>query len=267
MPFMPVPILAYHQIVDDDFDVNAVPVGDRPYYLPASAFEEQMHFLAQQRYMVSSLEALAASLAACQLPDRSVVITFDDGHISNYTRAFPLLRARGWAATFFVVTNRVGQNGWLNWSQMREMQQGDMTIGSHTVSHPFLSQLSPQEIRWELEQSKKALEDGLSTSVTTFAVPYGYEPAGLARMAADCGYRAVCNSRLGLVNGRANPLSLPRITIRRGCSLETFSRLVEGHAVTLGKLKALEMMKNIGKRGLGLRRWLAVREFLLSLKR
>lgn len=275
-------ILAYHQIVPDDFDVNAAPVGDRPYCLPASAFEEQMNFLARQQYVVLSLESLVESLSAhhSPLPDSSglstsrstthhlqnriVVITFDDGHVSNYTHAFPMLRERGWTATFFVVTNRVGQSEWLNWSQMGEIQQSGMTIGSHTVSHPFLPQLSPQQIRWELEQSKKTLEDGLNTSITTFAIPYGYEPAGLARMAADCGYRAVCNSRLGLVGERANVLNLPRLTIRRGCSLETFSRLVQGNAVTLCKLKAFEMMKNLGKRGLGLHRWLAVREFLLK---
>ncbi|MCS6861158.1 MAG: polysaccharide deacetylase family protein [Abditibacteriales bacterium] len=262
-----IPILAYHQIVDDDFDVTTAPVGDRPYCLPMSAFEAQMNFLAQQDYSVLPLESLAASLAAHRLPKRSVVITFDDGHISNYTRAFPLLRARGWTATFFVVTNRVGQSEWLNWLQMREMQRSGMTIGSHTVSHPFLSQLSLQEIRWELEQSKKALEEGLRTPITTFAVPYGYEPAELAQVAAACGYRAVCNSRLGLVKARTNPLRLPRVTIRRGCSLATFSQLVQGNAVTLCKLKAFEMMKSVGKRGLGLRRWLAVREFLLSLKR
>ena len=261
-----IPILAYHQIVDDDFDVNAAPVGDRPYCLPTSAFAEQMNYLSQQ-YAITSLETIADVLShGVQPPSRSVVITFDDGHVSNYTRAFPMLRERGWTATFFVVTNRVGQNEWLNWSQMREMQQCGMTIGSHTVSHPFLSQLSPQEIRWELEQSKKALENELSKPITTFAIPYGYEPAGLAQMAADCGYRVVCNSRLGLINGRANPLSLPRVTIRRGCSLETFSRLVQGNAVTLFKLKAFEMMKNVGKRGLGLRRWLAVRKFLLKMR-
>ncbi len=259
-----IPILAYHQIVDDDFDVNAAPVGDRPYCLPASTFAAQMDFLAQQQYVVMSLESLAESPTARCSQNRAVVITFDDGHVSNYTRAFPLLRERGWTATFFVVTNRIGQGDWLNWSQMREMSLGGMTIGSHTVTHPFLSQLSPQEIRWELEQSKKALENGLSKPILTFAIPYGYEPAGLAQMAADCGYRIVCNSRLGLVNGRANPLSLPRVTIRRGCSLETFSRLVQGDAVTLFKLKAFEIMKNVGKRGLGLPRWLAVREFLLK---
>jgi peptidoglycan/xylan/chitin deacetylase (PgdA/CDA1 family) len=264
-------ILAYHQIVDDDFDVNGVPVGDRPYCLLASAFAEQMNYLAQQQYVVLSLESLAESLCAHHSPltthysqNRAVVITFDDGHVSNYTRALPVLRARGWTATFFVVTNRIGQGDCLDWSQMREMQRSGMTIGSHTVSHPFLSQLKPQEVRWELEQSKKTLEDGLSQPITTFAIPYGYEPAGLAQMAADCGYRAVCNSRLGLVNERANALSLPRVTIRRGCSLETFARLAQGSPMTLFKLKAFEMMKNIGKRGLGLRRWLAVREFLLK---
>jgi len=260
------PILAYHQIVDDDFDVNGVPVGDRPYCLPLSAFEEQMNYLARQQYEVISLESLVDMLGARRPSNRSVVLTFDDGHISNYTRALPVLRARGWTATFFVVTNRIGQGDWLDWSQMREMQQSGMTIGSHTVSHPFLSQLKPQEVRWELEQSKKMLEDGLSQPITTFAIPYGDAPAGLAQMAADCGYRAVCNSRLGLAGTETPPYSLPRVTIRRGCSLETFSRLVQGNAITLFKLKAFEMMKHAGKRGLGLHRWLAVREFLLKVR-
>jgi peptidoglycan/xylan/chitin deacetylase (PgdA/CDA1 family) len=262
-----IPILAYHQIVDDDFDVNTAPVGDRPYCLEESAFREQMDYLTQQRYTVLSLNQLMDNLHhKTESPEQTVVITFDDGHISNYTRALPILLERAMTATFFIVTSRVGESDWLNGSQMRELQQRGMTIGSHTVSHPFLSQLGVQEVRWELEQSKKTLENELGTPIAAFAVPYGYEPAGLEQIAKECGYRAVCNSRLGLVNTRANILRLPRVTIRRGCSLETFARLVQGNSVTLFKLKALETIKNAGKRGLGLHRWLAVREFLLKAR-
>ncbi|MCS7185456.1 MAG: polysaccharide deacetylase family protein [Armatimonadetes bacterium] len=132
------------------------------------------------------------------LPKRAVVITVDDGFQSAYTVLFPLLKRYGAKATLFVYTDWVGKRrGALTWEQLREMvQSGLVEVASHTVTHPYPRRLKRSlsyqqyrnRIKWELEQSKKELEQRLGIKVSGVAYPGGQVDGTMKSLAKRAGY-------------------------------------------------------------------------------
>jgi len=101
-----------------------------------------------------------------------VSITFDDGYESTYTEAFPILKKYGYSATVYVITDLVGKPGYMTREQLRELADAGWEIGSHTTSHPHLTELTPCEVELELATSKAWLA-GAGFKVESFATPYG----------------------------------------------------------------------------------------------
>ena len=139
-------ILLYHNISEtyhqSQADMN-ITAGD---------FEKHIVSLIENGYNIISFETYLNHLSGlCELPQNSVIITFDDGYLSNYTEAFPILRKYGAYGTVFVVTSRVGsydtQYPHFNWKQAKEMvDSGIMSIYSHTVSHTNMLERSANVI-------------------------------------------------------------------------------------------------------------------------
>lgn len=125
-----------------------------------------------------------------------VIYTFDDGHESDYTLAFPTLAATGGRADFFVNPAQVGTPGYVTWQQLREMSDGGMSIQSHGLDHSyFLTELSPHHLREDLRRSRAEIEQHLGKPVTLLAPPGGRCPPALERVALECGYSYVLDSR------------------------------------------------------------------------
>ena len=161
-----VPILVYHQVVDEDFDLNNVPVGDRSYYLRREAFAQQMEYLFHQGFKTLTLRDFFGFIKGdIQLPSKSIVLTFDDGHISNYTHVYPILRRFNFKATFFLIVEKIDKLQVLKWIQIAQMVDNGLEIGSHTVTHPFLSDLKEEKVLWELKRSKEILETRLKKEI------------------------------------------------------------------------------------------------------
>lgn len=114
---------------------------------------------------------------------KPVVITFDDGWKNQYQNALPLLKKYGYTATFFVYTNPIGKYPvFMSWSNIKELIASGMTIGDHTLSHPYLSKLSPKELEHEVVDARKALESNLGITVRHFASPFGYTSPALVEL-------------------------------------------------------------------------------------
>jgi peptidoglycan/xylan/chitin deacetylase (PgdA/CDA1 family) len=145
--------------------------------------------------------------------DAALLLTFDDGHLSNYTLAYPLLREHGCDADFFVNPERVGKSGYASWPQLREMAEGGMSIQSHSFSHRYLTSLSPDALREELSRSKSEIEQHVGQPVTLLAPPGGRMPRGLGDLARTLGYRWVLSSRPGTVRRGASDTVLPRMAV------------------------------------------------------
>ncbi len=262
-----IPILLYHQVVDEDFDLTNVPVGVRPYYLRKNSFIQQMGYLFGHGFKTLTLRDFVSSIKnGLPIVEKAVVLTFDDGDISNYTLAYPILREFGFKATFFLIVRGIDNSQGLKWGQITEMVGNGMEIGSHTMTHPFPSDLKEDGIFWELKRSKEVLEDHLKEEIDFLSIPRGIANPNWLTIAHSCGYKAVCTSKVGLNNHKADPFALRRIGIRDGFDLKAFSLIVNRDLGFLFSLTASDYIKQMLKNGLGQKRWFRLRERLLKTR-
>ena len=214
--------LMYHDVVERPTGVS----GSGDYFaVPHAAFVDQLS-------VIESLGFKAGSVAdAIADPETRVAITFDDGDLGQATRAFPLLAARGFRATFFVTTSWVGRPRYVSWEQLREMKAAGMSIQSHTHTHPFLSELGAAELRGELARSREILDEQLAQRTTMIAWPGGDAPRREFRaIAREVGYEVIATSRWGM-NDRRDERGIRhvnRCTVRGEPGLDTFAAVLTG---------------------------------------
>ncbi len=185
----------------------------------------QMRWLAGAGYTAIGLDQLAAAREGrAPLPRRPVVLTFDDGFADSARYAPPVLQRHGFTATFYLVAGMVGRPGaWLerevgfqlplmSWATARALQADGFHFGSHTVTHPRLAALPPDDARRELVRSRELLEDALARPVEHLAYPFGSHDERVLRLAADAGYRTACTTVEAHSRGEAL-LALRRIPV------------------------------------------------------
>ena len=262
-----IPILMYHDIELGNPEYDRTEIEDRPYVLPEPQFEEQMKFLSEQGYRTVSLVDFVSHVKSNNpLPEKSVIITFDDGHISNYLKACPILKKYGFKAVFFIVAGFVGRRGMLTWDQIRDMANKGMEIGSHTLTHSPPSKLSNEELEYELKESKRILEDQLGQEVKWLSSPTGYYNRAIESIAKDVGYEVVCTSKFGVNSRNSNLFSLERIAIKRSYSMADFESLIRFESFTLLQFKVGELFRSNLKKILGMRLYEIIRKQLLNLQ-
>ncbi|MCX6820178.1 MAG: polysaccharide deacetylase family protein [Candidatus Adlerbacteria bacterium] len=185
---MRIPILVYHSIQPHQAGESLM---KKRFDISPETLEEQLRYLKEHGYTTITLEALAEDIRSGTTSPvaKPVVLTFDDGWQDHYTKAFPLLEKYHDTATFYVYTNPIGKDPrFLTWSEIQEMSAAGMTIGSHTLSHPLLSTLTPAQLQSEVVNSKKILETHLGKPVVDFASPFGYSTKTLEQLLAQAGY-------------------------------------------------------------------------------
>jgi len=185
-------VLTYHSIEAE----NNLPMSrrERKYWMRSSRFRHQLDLLAREGFRSMLLSSFWDTPARTGF-DRTVIVTIDDGRVSDYETVFPILLESGIHATFFVNTATVGTPGFITWPQAAEMQRHGMSFESHGHDHVYLSALSKTELRRQLRSSKEMIEDRTGTSVRFLAAPYGDTSKLVLPVALDLGYSAVCTSR------------------------------------------------------------------------
>jgi peptidoglycan/xylan/chitin deacetylase (PgdA/CDA1 family) len=160
---------------------------------------------------------------------RRVILTFDDAYDDFMGDAFPVLDRLGLKATVFVVVDRIGKtNEWdesrgfksrrlLSLEQIRELHRHGVHIGSHTLTHAWLTSASDHDLKCEVQDSKRKLEDMLGAEVPSFAYPWGIADLRVRSAAARAGYKVALTTQEGL-NWSEDPLSLKRTNV---CEVDT----------------------------------------------
>ncbi len=203
-PVKAVPILAYHQVGDID-DL---------YSIPTSQFEEQMAYLASNGYHTISLDDLFNFYdGQGKLPDKPVIITFDDGYEDNYLTALPILEKYNMSATVFIVPNLIATQDYLSWQQVTEMQRRHIEIGSHTMSHIAMDEISEEQQWREASESKRILEQHVDKPIRFFAYPFGQFTTITKQILQAAGYRGACAGMPGLNDKNTDAYAMKRINV------------------------------------------------------
>ena len=180
-------ILLYHYLIkDEDVDENlyrrSYEGAPLLYYRKESLFEEDMN-------------RIITNIMLDEIPKEGVAITFDDGHIDNYTIAFPVLKMYGLRAHFFVPTAFIGKKGYCSWKQLKEMSDYGCRIESHTHNHVPLDDLEPVGVEYELNTSADLIQEKVGKRPKFLSLPAGRRFD--TKIAKKCGYEGVRTSQRG----------------------------------------------------------------------
>ena len=212
------PILLYHHVSDAGN-------GDR-YYVTVDDFRAQMEVLRDWGYTSITVSDLVDVLInGGELPNRPVVITFDDGNNDVYQNAFPIMREMGFVGTFYIYVDRMEYNGYVNVEQLQEMADNGWEIGSHNMSHADLTK-NHYIARFEILQSMLTLEEATGEPVRTFAYPYGRKNEFVTNKVSAYGYRAGMGLGTSFDHTLGTLFYLSRIEIQGDYGLSKFASIL-----------------------------------------
>jgi len=213
-------ILMYHMISEPKT------AAEVKYACPPKQFEEHLKMLLSAGFKPVSINAIAEYFSnQTPLPEKSFLITFDDGFEDNYSNAFPILQRYQIPAVIYLATGLIGKtNQWmskstfserkmLTWTQIKDMASQGIDFGSHTVSHPKLIELNDNSVSKELVESKQIIEEQLGIVCSHFAYPYGLLAESTLELVHQAGYKTACSTRSGFNNAERDPLVLHRIEV------------------------------------------------------
>jgi peptidoglycan/xylan/chitin deacetylase (PgdA/CDA1 family) len=211
-----IPILLYHRI--DTSPVNS------QYYVPPEQFEMQMKLLHDWEYTVIPIEMLVKAIReGTNLPPRPIIITFDDGDISVYTTALPVMQAYGYTGVAYIVGNYMGTDGYMSAEQVKELAAAGWEIGSHSRSHRDLTQLEPAVQREEIVQARVNLEEQLGLPVNTFSYPFGIINNAVVDYVHFAGYTAAMGLGFTSDQGKSNLFWLQRRDVKGSYDIKQFA--------------------------------------------
>ena len=209
------PILLYHRIGEPP-DARA---ASARYYVTPADFEQQMQALFEWGYTAIPMSLLVTAVTqGAELPQRPIVISFDDGDMSVYTTAYPIMQRYGLTGINYLVVNRLGIDGYMGVNEIKELTNSGWEVGSHGITHTDLVTI-PHKLEYEEYQSRVDLQAALGVPVDTFAYPFGSYNESVSRRLPDYGYRAAMGLGTFYGHSRSDLLYMSRLEIRNGTSL------------------------------------------------
>lgn len=250
--------LTFHGLEEPD-SKGCLPLsGDNsPYTLSSHYFREALE-------MVSSQSSCTAGGLLEKKNGDWIVITFDDGLISDYEVAFPFLEERGLAATFFVTANNVGTTGYVSQMQLREMAEAGMEIGSHGLSHSYLVTMEAGQVHKEITESRRRLEDIVGRPVISFAPVGGHFNGRMVEIARQAGYRCFASMLPGVSNLKKEYCILRRNHLQSQHDTRYLQRLLAREKGLLVKNFLRYRLLFMAKRILGMQRYDQLRNLLVE---
>ncbi len=216
----------YHHVVPAD---KVSPLA--PFAVSADLFSRQLTWLQLAGFHTVTLGEffdLREAKKRCEKREKLLIITFDDCPANLLEHAVPELIRRGMTATFFAVAGKPGENNdWdrgegapeiplMSSGDLKSLADGGFEIGSHGMSHANLRKCSPEQIRWELKESREILEDTIGRAVQFLAYPYGEYPEGYAGYCREAGYRGAVSIFSPVRTVTTDPYCMRRVLVHEG---------------------------------------------------
>jgi peptidoglycan/xylan/chitin deacetylase (PgdA/CDA1 family) len=195
-------VLLYHRFDENNFPTTTT---------SSAQFEQQMAYLKSHGYTVLTMGQLTDCMKGrLSIPEKGVVITIDDGFISEYNKAVPILRKYGYPFCIFVFTHAIGFKNYMSWGLLKQLESWGGEVGCHTFSHPRLINLPEKGIEREIMGSKDSMEKNLGHKVKYFAYPYGQYDDTVRSIAKRAGFRLMLTSDPGGVGTGTELDRVPR---------------------------------------------------------
>ena len=209
-----VPILMYHYLSEPPADAD---IYRRDLSVSPALFAQHLERLQDEGYTTIRLDDLILNLTqGTPLPDKPVIITFDDGYRDNYLNAFPLLKERGMTATFFVVSDFIDkrQPEYLSWDMVREMYAGGMAIESHGRNHVSLDGRDTDYLIWQALGSLETIEFELGVRPRFISYPAGDYDENTIQIFQSANYWAGLTTKQGATHHSDDLFELRRVRVR-----------------------------------------------------
>lgn len=205
-----VPVLTYHRVV------SLPAVGQLDLIVdPGNLMAELQAIHAGGYHTITQAQLFDALYKHGTLPPKPIIISVDDGYVDDVRTILPDLKRMHMVATFFVITGRTTEPGFVTAAQIRELDHAGMDVGDHTAHHVDLRAITPSELEMETSGSRKVLERILGHPVYAFAYPFGaYNDAVIAAV-KRAGFTLAYTTDSGSTESTSAPLTMPRIHVGR----------------------------------------------------
>jgi peptidoglycan/xylan/chitin deacetylase (PgdA/CDA1 family) len=230
----PIPILLYHSVCP------APPPDLRRWSVTPQTFDAHLGLIRElglAPLTVSQLVALQVS--GGEVPENTVVVTFDDGYADFAEHAVSILERHGVPATLYLTTGALGEvrdpvvprmpiAPMLALSQLPGLERRGVELGAHGHGHWQLDAVPPSVAAFEIERSKEVIEEAIGHEVHSFAYPHGYSSAKVRRLVTRAGFSSACAVRNAFSSPGDNVLALARLTVEIGTPLDVLREWLSG---------------------------------------
>ncbi len=221
-----VPILTYHRV---HVYATELKKSQPDLTVEPDAFRAQMQALHDGGYRtITQRQLFDALYHGAALPPKPVIVSVDDGYVDDVTEILPVLQHLKMTATFYVITGRLHEQGFVNPDQVRQLEAAGMDVGAHTRTHANLPALAPGERRSEIDGSESDLRGVLGHPVYWFAYPYGAFSPAVVDDVRRAGFLLAVTTKAGVTASTGAPLEIPRIHVGRSATTASVLSLVRG---------------------------------------
>jgi peptidoglycan/xylan/chitin deacetylase (PgdA/CDA1 family) len=205
-----VPILLYHYVenIQNPNDKLRVELN-----VPPSIFEEQVITLKDAGYTFMTAKELGEVMdGKMTMPQKPILLTFDDGHWDFATDVLPILEKYHVKATSYIITGFIGGSDFMTQEELQDViKSGLVDVGAHTVHHISLADKSLATVQFEVDQSKKTLGEEYHLNVVSFAYPNGsFDQQAVQVVKAD-GFSTAVSTVPGIEQNQANRFFMYRL--------------------------------------------------------
>jgi peptidoglycan/xylan/chitin deacetylase (PgdA/CDA1 family) len=209
-----IPILMYHHIRDFNEPTDAIGTN---LSVGLADFTAQMDYIKSRGYNTATF----ADIQNGTLPEKPVILSFDDGYENFYQSAYPILKERGMKSVSYIITGKMGGD-YMTETQIKELSDGGFEIGAHTISHPDLSTATTARAAKEITESKATLEAIIGKKVISFCYPSGKYSQAVEDEVRNAGYLYATTTIGGIANIAGDSYALSRYRVNNGTNINKF---------------------------------------------